>query len=49
MDQDEEDYADDGRPTPTVGSLAVAFAVAFAAVLGPLLALMAFVAWSGLW
>jgi hypothetical protein len=51
MDQDQEDYADSSRTVEpaTLGSLAVAFVGAIAAVLGPLLALMAFVAWSGFW
>jgi hypothetical protein len=51
MDRERDDYADDGRAAEpaTPGELARAFVLAFAAVLGLLFALMAFVAWSGFW
>ena len=50
MDQ-RDDYDDDSRRAepPTLGSLAVSFALAAAAVLGPLFAIMAFGLLIGLW
>ena len=51
MDPERDDYADESRGAEpaTVGELARAFVLAFAAILGPMIALMAFVAWSGFW
>ena len=51
MDQEQADYDDDGRAaeSATPGDLARGFVIAFTAVLGPLFALMALVAWSGFW
>jgi hypothetical protein len=49
MGPEHDDYAEDGPPPTTLGSLAVDFDLAFAAVLGPLFALMAFGLLIGLW